>query len=279
MSGMKYGVALPYWGARKVAEYARLVEDAGWDGVYLGDAVWLEDPLISLAAAAMTTERVRLGMMALAMPLHTPWRLASSALALDHLSEGRLTLGMATGATWMGWQGFPDLPSDTKTRAEILDEQIDILTRMFLREPFDFDGKHYHLFLTRLDTMYYPPKPVQQPRPPLWCVGVWNRKKSMQRVLKCDGIFPTKFNAESQLGGVTPQDIREIRQYMQEHRKLETPFDIVMEGSTQDKSKGEQQEMLCELAEAGATWWVESMFAYEEEQVRKMIEQGPPRVG
>ncbi len=82
---MKIGLALPYSGARAVAHWAKLAEDAGWDGCFLGDAIWCEDPLISLAAAAMATEHIRLGTMIIPVPLRRPWKIASESLALDHL--------------------------------------------------------------------------------------------------------------------------------------------------------------------------------------------------
>ncbi len=120
MAPLNFGLTLPYGDPRKTAELARAAEDAGWDGVFVGDAVWCQDPLIQLAAAAAATKRIRLGTMVLAMPLRRPWHLASESLALDSLSQGRLILGLGTGATWMGWQGFPSEVTDTRARAEML---------------------------------------------------------------------------------------------------------------------------------------------------------------
>lgn len=278
MYGLKTGVALPYLGASSIARLAKEAEDAGWDGVYVGDAIWCEDPMIGLAAAATNTSHIRLGTMVIPMPLRRPWKLACEAVALDHLSAGRLTLGLGAGAVWMGWQGFPDEVTDTRTRAEMLDESIDILDLLFQRKPFDYSGKHYHIKLTLVDEQYYPPCPVQQPRIPLWVVGIWPRKKSMQRILKCDGVLPQKMNAAGQLESVTPEDIRAMKSFIDAHRTLTTPFDIVVEGQTGNLLPIEREEMLAAWIAAGATWWIEGLWEYSEAQATARIRQGPPQV-
>ena len=275
---MKFGVALPYGSARTAADLAQLAETAGWDGCFLGDAIWCEDPLIALTAAAMSTQRIRLGTMIIPAPLRRPWRLASESLALERLSEGRLTLGLGAGAVWMGWQSFPDVVTDTKARAEMLDETIDLLTLFYQREPFDYDGEHYHVKLTLLDEMYYPPRPVQRPRIPLWAVGIWPRMKSMRRVLKCDGVFVEKMNPEGQSEAVTPTDISEIKDYVAANRTLTTPFDIVINGTTGDLTDAQIEDKLAPWAEAGATWWVEGLWEATEAAAKERIRRGPPKL-
>src|SRR5574342_509608 len=137
---MNYGLALPYTTPRTVAKLSQLAEESGWDGVFLGDAIWCEDPMICLAAAAMTTSRIRLGTMITPVPLRIPWKLASESLALDHLSNGRLTLGLGAGAVWMGWHAFPDEVTEAKARGEMLDDTIALLTLLYRRKQFDYDG-------------------------------------------------------------------------------------------------------------------------------------------
>ena len=274
---MKYGVAIPYGSARTAANLAHIADENGWDGIFLGDAIWLEDPMVCLAAAAMTTTRIRLGTMVVPVPLRRPWKLASESLALDHLSGGRLILGMGAGAVWMGWHAFPDEVSDTKARAEMLDETIDILTLLYKREQFDYNGKHYHLKLTQLDLMHYPPKPVQQPRIPLWVPGIWPRMKSMRRILKCDGLLPQKMNPQGEFETVTPGDLRQMKAFIDANRTLTTPFDIVIEGKTEGLTPSEQSDKLREWAEAGATWWIEGLWETTEEQTATRLRQGPPK--
>ena len=278
MTALKFGLALPYGSARMVARLAPLAEAAGWDGCFLGDAIWCEDPMIALAAAAMTTSRIRLGIMIIPAPLRRPWKIASESVALDHLSNGRLTLGLGAGAIWMGWQSFPDEVTDTKARAEMLDETIDILTLLYQRKQFDYDGRHFHLKLTLMDVMYYPPRPVQQPRIPLWVVGIWPRRKSMQRILKCDGIVVEKKNREGIGEEATPEDIREIKAYVDANRTLTTPFDIIAVGKTAELDRAQLLLKLRPRLEAGLTWWIEDLIAYQEEQVIERIRQGPPQL-
>lgn len=273
---MKYALALPYGSARMVAKLSQLAEEAGWDGCFLGDAIWCEDPMIALAAAAMVTQRIRLGTMIVPVPLRRPWKLASESVALDRLSDGRLILGLGPGAIWMGWQSFPDEVTDNHSRAEMLDETIDILTLLYQRKQFDYDGKHYHLKLTLMDEMHYPPKPVQQPRIPLWVVGVWPRKKSMQRILKCDGIIVEKRNTDGNPENATPVDICEIKAYVNANRTLTTPFDIVTSGKTAGMDRSQLQETLMPWVDAGVTWWIEGLWEESEEKVIERIRNGPP---
>ncbi len=273
---INFGVALPYVGARSAAELALAAEQAGWDGVFMGDAIWCEDPLIGLAAAAMVTSRIRLGTMVTPVPLRRPWKLASEALALERLSDGRLTLGLATGAVWMGWQAFPDEITDNRARAEMLDETIEILTLLFRREPFDYHGKHYHLELSKLDPQYYPPKPVQQPRIPLWCVGIWPVEKSMRRALKGDGVIIEKKSEKGIFSEVTPGDIAAITAYVGANRPEGSPFDIVFNADSKDSELVDLAERVMPLAEAGVTWWIEGMWELTEAAAVERIRRGPP---
>lgn len=275
---MKFAAAF-YASARTTANLAQVAEASGWDGIFLGDAIWTQDPMISLAAAAMVTSRIRLGTMVIPVPLRRPWKLASESIALDHLSNGRLTLGLGAGAVWMGWQAFPDEPTDTKTRAGMLDETIDILDLLYQCKPFDYDGKHYHLKLTRLDVMHYPPKPIQQPRIPLWVPGIWPRMKSLRRILKCDGLLPQKMNSKGEFEEVTPEDLRQMKAYIDANRALITPFDFVVEVKTGDLDHSQVRDKLNEWEDAGATWWVEGLWEATEEQAAARLRKGPPRTG
>jgi alkanesulfonate monooxygenase SsuD/methylene tetrahydromethanopterin reductase-like flavin-dependent oxidoreductase (luciferase family) len=275
---MKIGLALPYTDPRTVANLAQLAEEGGWDGCFLGDAIWCYDPMINLAAAAMVTSRIRLGTMIVPVPLRKPWKLASESLALDHLSGGRMILGLGTGATWMGWHAFPDEVTEGKARAEMLDETIDILALLYQRVQFDYEGAHYHLKLTQLDLQYYPPKPVHQPRVPLWAVGIWPSQKSMRRALKCDGIFVEKRGPGNQIEEVTPEDVSSVAAFVADNRETDSPFDIVMSGTLHKMNPQQQVTQAHTWHEAGATWWIEGLWEEDSQTVEAIIRQGPPRL-
>ena len=276
MAALKFGVISPIGEARFAADLAYEAERAGWDGLFLSEAIWQNDAWVALAAAAIRTERIRLGTMLSPMPVLKPWKLAAETASLDNLSNGRVILSLGMGAVWMGWQGFPDVVTDTRARAEMLDETIDILTLLYQSKQFDYAGKHYHLKLTLVDEMHYPPRPVQQPRIPLWVVGVWPRHKSMQRIFKCDGIFPQKMNPEGKFEDVRPADVREIKTYIEANRTLTTPFDIIIEGKTSGMESAQIQDTLLPWVEAGATWWIEGFWSLSEDEAAAHIRQGPP---
>ena len=147
---MKFGFVLPEVDARTIAELAYQAEQAGWDGVFVPEPLWHIDAWVSLTAAAMRTQRIRLGTMLTPLPRMRPWKVASQTATLDNLSNGRVILSLGLGWLLYGYQAFKDEVTDTKTRAELLDEGIDLLTLLYAGKPFNYQGKHYHVDLTAL---------------------------------------------------------------------------------------------------------------------------------
>ncbi len=98
----------------------------------------------------------------------------------------------------------------------------------------------------------------------------------MQRVLKCDGVIVEKRNAENQPEDISADDICEIKAYVDEHRDTSTPFEIVVNGKTSDIDRHQAEEKLSALSEAGATWWIEGLWEFNEETVMEYIRRGPP---
>jgi hypothetical protein len=275
---MKFGIVGPFWNSpRAAADLAQAVEAGGWDGFFVGEALWGIDAWVVLTAAAMRTERIRLGTLISPLPSMQPRKVASQSATLDHLSNGRVILSLGMGATWMGYSAFPDEATDIHIRAELMDEALDILNLLYRGEPVDYEGKHHHLKLTTVDKMHYPPRPVQQPRIPIWMVGVWPRMKSMGRVLKCDGLIAAKMDADGKAVDLQPADIAEMKAYIEANRTLPTPFDIIVEGNTLGMDRTEAADRCRPWADAGATWWIETLHGVSEEEMGEHLRRGPAR--
>jgi alkanesulfonate monooxygenase SsuD/methylene tetrahydromethanopterin reductase-like flavin-dependent oxidoreductase (luciferase family) len=156
---MKYGFVLPFGSARDAANLAYAAEQAGWDGFFVWEPVWGIDAWVSLAAAAMRTERIRLGTMLSPISRMRPWKLASETVTLDHLSGGRVILSVGLGATDTGFEAFGEV-TDRRTRAELLDEGLQVLTGLWAGQPFSFAGTHYRV----KPTDFLPPHPPSNSR-------------------------------------------------------------------------------------------------------------------
>jgi alkanesulfonate monooxygenase SsuD/methylene tetrahydromethanopterin reductase-like flavin-dependent oxidoreductase (luciferase family) len=285
---VKYGFIVTKGDPRTVAELAREAEEAGWDGAFYWDGIyiggtegfesWLEvyDPWVVMAAMAMRTERVRLGAIVTPPARRRPWKLAREAMTLDRLSGGRLVLPVGLGAIDDGGFAKVGEPTDRRVRAELLDESLEILTGLWSGEPFSYEGRHY-----RMGEMTFLPTPVQRPRIPIWPVGAWPSRRSMSRALRCDGVLVAAVGGSAESPGVTVGTVRAIKEYVQENRAATTPFDIVWEGVTPGDDPEEAASLVRPVAEAGATWWIESRWTppNEPEDLLRRIRQGPPRVG
>ncbi len=277
---VQYGFIIPGGDLQTLTDLAVEAEQAGWDGVFYWDGIYIPsaqpifDPWIVLAAMAMRTERVRLGAVLTPLSRRRPWKVARETVTLDHLSHGRLVLPVGLGALDDGGFGKVGEATDRKVRAQLLDESLDILTGLWSGQPFSYQGTHYNI-----EEMAFSPTPVQTPRIPIWVVGAWPKKKSLQRALRYDGIMPTKFNEDGTQGSMTPQDIRAMKAYIQEQRGIASPFDIIWEGETPGDETQKTRELIEPYIDAGITWWMESRWSAQGlDEVRTRIQQGPPRL-
>jgi probable F420-dependent oxidoreductase len=188
---MRIGLALPHYGFSfpdggelswdRLSSWASRAEAKGFDSVWVSDHFFLSleryggpeepygsvEPLMALAALAAVTERVRLGTLVLGAGFRHPAMVAKSAVTIDHLSGGRLDLGL--GAGWYEDE-YRALGYDFGTvggRFSVLEEAVEVLALLFgEKEPVSWQGEHFHL-----DEAYCRPRPFQQPRPPLWLGG------------------------------------------------------------------------------------------------------------
>ncbi|MEA2476804.1 MAG: hypothetical protein QOC87_1003 [Actinomycetota bacterium] len=158
---------------------ARYAEDAGFDGAWVFDHF---KPLYGdpsgpclegwtlLAGLAQATTRIRLGTLVTGITYRHPSVLAAEAVTVDHISAGRLELGV--GAAWFQGEhdelGIPFPPAPERVKR--LEEAIEVLTSLMTKKGVTFDGRFY-----KLRDADYNPKPVQTPHPPLW-IGAGGEK-------------------------------------------------------------------------------------------------------
>jgi len=145
MSNMKLGIQLGYWGAQpptNIIEVAQQAEQLGFDSVWTAEA-WGSDAFTPLAWIGAHTQKVRLGTAVVQLSARTPTATAMAALTLDHLSKGRMILGLGVSGPQVveGWYGQPFSKPLSRTR-----EYIDIIRQVLAREaPVTSDGPHYPL--------------------------------------------------------------------------------------------------------------------------------------
>jgi F420-dependent oxidoreductase-like protein len=156
------------------------------------------DAWTTIAALAARTTTLRFGTLVSPATFRAPGLLANAAATADHVSGGRIELGL--GAGWMEREhrayGFP-FP-ETRVRVEMLAEQLEIVHRLWTEERVDFRGRYY-----TLEDAPAQPKPVQQPRPPL-LVGGSGGRGTVEPALKFADEYNTPF--------VSPEEAAAIRE-------------------------------------------------------------------
>lgn len=191
----------------------------------------------------------------------TPVKLARETVSLDHLSGGRLILGVGSGSGPWEYDYVGDEPNRWSvapcwTRASTClpnaGEPV-LHTRRFYR--FHGDGGPGRPEIAPTPLL---PPPVQSPRIPIWVAGTWPKKPPFRRAARWDGVAPL---AEGRGFGeyLTPREVREIATYVQQHRSGQTPWDVVIAGHTEGQDRTTDSQVVSEYAAAGATWWVEDV--------------------
>ena len=140
---LKLAMIWGYWGQlppANLVETTKLAEDLGYDSVWSAEA-WGSDAFTPLAYLAAHTSRIKLGTSVVQISARTPTATAMHALTLDHISDGRLILGLGASGPQVveGWYGQPYRKPLARTR-----EYVEIIRRALARdEPVEFDGEFY----------------------------------------------------------------------------------------------------------------------------------------
>jgi alkanesulfonate monooxygenase SsuD/methylene tetrahydromethanopterin reductase-like flavin-dependent oxidoreductase (luciferase family) len=232
---------------RLLAELAAGAEERGWDGVFLWDHVTypepvraVADPWIALSAIAAATRRIRIGPLVTPLSRRRVHKLARETVTLDHLSGGRLTLGIGLGSERTNELAPFGEVTDARERAVLLDDGLDALARYWSGE--------------------FQPVPVQRPRIPVWAAARWPRRKPLRRAARWDGLFPIDLPG--------PDELAQLAAEVNGLRETDDPFDIVVTNPPgTDPAPWEA---------AGATWALTGFGRQPREaEVREAIEAGP----
>lgn len=286
---MRHGVVIPFTSDLELVELATLAEARGWDAVFSWEAVYRHSAWALLAAAAVRTERIRLGTLLTPVARYRPWDLAQHVATVDRLSGGRVILGAGLGAVNANWLSFePDEPRAVRARKvdEGLEVYAGLLASATTGEPYAHEGEFWSV---RPVTELAPPPPVQQPHPPVWTVGALvrgrERQPSLDRAARWQGIFPALVGGAEGSSGLTLDALGEIVDRVRVTRAgLGLPwegYDVVVEGDSHGDF-GDVHGSPVPWGEAGATWWVESWWDVPEgaeglAELHRRVELGPQR--
>jgi len=231
---VRHGLSLAPFGEladpRVVADLAADAERAGFDGFFVWDHMYraepfrpVADPWIVLAAVATATETMRLGPLVTPVARRRPQKLARETTSLDQLSGGRL------------------------------DEGLELLCRLWSGDPVAHHGPHF----TAADVRFEP-RPLQQPRIPIWVAAPTGRPRPVRRAARYDGICTD----------ATPDEAPALLDRIRRARGSLDGFDVVVSGRPGRRAGGWEA--------AGATWWITAFpDPVDPEVVAGVIADGP----
>jgi alkanesulfonate monooxygenase SsuD/methylene tetrahydromethanopterin reductase-like flavin-dependent oxidoreductase (luciferase family) len=233
---------------RRLADLAARAEARGWDGFFLWDHVAYQapvqavaDPWVALAAIACATSSLRLGALVTPLSRRRVQKLARETVTLEHLSGGRLVFGAGLGVENNNELEPYGEVVDPRARSRLLDQGLEQLA------AFWAGG--------------FQPRPLQQPRIPVWVAGRWPKRRPLQRAARWDGFFPIDLSGPDQLEAATG-DLQELRAGNLRN------FDLVVSTDPQDDPE--------RWAAAGATWVLTGFGSQPRHaEVLDRIELGP----
>ena len=286
---MLYCAYAPTYGlfadAGLVGELAVEAEAHGWDGFMIYDIVEpigpadargdpVVDPWVAMAVIADRTEKVRFGAMVTPLPRRRPTVLARQAIAIDRLSNGRLIFGAGTGVV----EELEALGEeiDTKVRAAMLDEGLDVLEGLWSGQNFSFSGAHYAIHEAR-----FSPTSAQSPRIPVW-IGVEGPRAGAQpfrrpliRAARWDGVIPVPIDPHFfDDGYLTIEQVSSMVEFIQGARQSTEPFDFAFIAGNRN-SPAATQKVISAYERAGVTWWLENL-PNDPDAAFRFLQTGPP---
>ena len=263
---MQHGLSLAPFGELAdpwvLSDLAIEAERAGYDGVFVWDHMLragpprpMADPWVALAAVAARTRRIRLGPLITPVARRRPQKLARETTTLDHLSRGRLVLGVGLGVNTGGELSRFGEEDDDRTRGDRLDEGLELLCRLWSGAEVDHHGAAFTATGVR-----FLPRPLQTPRIPIWVAARTGKARPVRRAARFDGICPE----------TTPAGLEWMLDLVRRERGDLDGFEVVIPGPPGDDPAPWQR--------LGATWWITALpDSAGADAVRAVIAAGPPR--
>lgn len=260
-----------------IVRLARAAEEAGWDGLSTWDSTGVSmgtaaaDPFVALAAVAAATERLRLILSVVALPRRRPQLVVQSVGTLDLLSGGRVVLGAGAGGDPADFASFGE-PVDAPTRVARMDEALEVVDALLRGETVRHEGPEYVVRDVALG-----PRPVQEPRPPIWIGGM--RPGALRRAARWDGWIAVAVADDGSGINLRPEAFGAMVRAVDAERarlgRADGAFDVAVFAYSDPYAP----DLAGAFAEAGATWWLESLSPMRgsPDDLLAIVGKGPPR--
>jgi len=206
---VRFGTVLPHRSATplsmaQIKRVAQRAEALGFEDLWVTentlDHAYSLDPFVILSYAAAVTTRVRLGVAVVVLPMHSPIHIAHQALSLDHISNGRLVLGIGLGRP----NDYSDFQVPMERRVRRFREGIAVMKALWTQQKVNYEGEIFRLADAGIAL-----RPVQQPHPPLWLGG--SHPDAVRRAVRLgDGWMGGGAQAMDEFSRCVPLLLREL---------------------------------------------------------------------
>lgn len=268
---VRWGIHVPTFAEPGfLVDLAVSAEWHGWDGCFLWDHLLgsvdepmpITDTWVVLGAIARATERITLGTAVTPVARRKPQELARQAVTVDRLSGGRLILGVGLGTPVDAEYAVFGEPPDQRVLASRLDEGLEVLTGLWSGAAFSHQGEHF-----TVTNATFLPRPVQQPRIPIWAACSWPHRTPLERAARWDGAILLK-ERDGVIQSWTSAELTDTRGEIRRLRGDDRPFDLAV-------VTGDPGVDVDGYAAAGVSWVLVTGWL---DQLATVIDAGPPTV-
>lgn len=211
-----FGIAIPQVFLNGRADMALVrrtlqrAEELGYDSAWVQDQVASDVPLLEsvslMCYAAAVTERLKLGVSVIVLPIRNAPQLAKDIGTLDHMSGGRAILGVGLGPVFAGDNYFQIFGTKADEALRRFNESVRIMKSLWTETKTNIDGEFYTLHNTGME-----PKPIQKPHPPLWFGG--QHPNALRRAVRvADGYMGAGPTTTGDFG----RNVEHLRRFMDE---------------------------------------------------------------